>query len=59
MTCKQPAENAFVSRQEDYWSQMKDKLIDEDLLGKFKLGHSFREYCVKFACNYDEARYQM
>ena len=40
--------------------KMQDKLIiNKDPLGHVKLGHLFKEYCVKFACNYDEARYQM
>ena len=51
--------NIFVSREDDHWSQMQDKLIDEDPLGHVKFGHLFKEYCVKFACNYDEARYQI
>ena len=43
-------------RQEDYWSQMQDKLIDEDPLGQIKLGHLIKEYRITFACNYDEDR---
>ena len=49
----------LVSGKEDYWSQMQDKLIDEDPLELVKLGHLFKEYCVKFSCNYNEAKYRM
>ena len=55
MLLKQPSENVVVFRQKNCWAQIYDMLINEDPLGQVKFV-KLLSYCVKFACDYDEAR---
>ena len=47
MLLKQPAENVFDFRLNDWWAQAHDKLIDDDPLGQVKFCAFIQSYCVK------------